>query len=228
MILNSDQTPSKYVTVTRNTMAPSGSKRVAKAGSDDKRAITLTLTVTMSGKVLPYQIIYGGKTSRSLPKVKFPDGFSLSANEKHYSNTEEVCKQLKEIVIPYVQEEREKMGDLEQFALFIWDVFRGQKTEKVSTLLRENKILFEFVLNNMTPYFQVLDLIVNGWLKHFMSIKFNEWFAGQLRSQLDSKVPIENIDIKFLLTTMKPLHAGWLISSYDKLSSAEGKQVILS
>ena len=68
LILNSDQTPSKYVTVGRTTMAPSGSKRVAKAGNDDKRTITLTLTVTMSGRVLPFQIIYGGKTARSIPK----------------------------------------------------------------------------------------------------------------------------------------------------------------
>ena len=42
LILNSDQTPSKYITVGRTTMAPTGSKRVAKAGSDGKRCITLT------------------------------------------------------------------------------------------------------------------------------------------------------------------------------------------
>ena len=39
---------------------------------------------------------------------------------------------------------------------------------------------------------------------------------------------VGHIDIKFLLSTMKPLHAIWLISSYNKLSSVEGKEVILS
>ena len=228
LILNSDETPSKYVTVGRTTMAPSGSKRVAKAGNDDKRTITLTLTVTMSGRVLPFQIIYGGKTARSIPKVIFPKGFSLSANPSHYSNTEEVCKHLKEIVIPYVNEVRERLNNPDQYALLIWDVFRGQTTDEVSSLLTVNKIMYEFVPNNMTADFQVLDLTVNGWLKDLMKAKFNDWFAQQLRVQLENGTALENIDIKFLLSTMKPLHAGWLISCYDKLSSSEGKKIILS
>ena len=190
-------------------MAPSGSKRVAKAGNDDKRTITLTLTVTMSGRVLPFQIIYGGKTARSIPKVIFPKGFSLSANPSHYSNTEEVCKHLKEIVIPYVNEVRERLNNPDQYALLIWDVFRGQTTDEVSSLLTVNKIMYEFVPNNMTADFQVLDLTVNGWLKDLMKAKFNDWFAQQLRVQLENGTALENIDIKFLLSTMKPLHAGW-------------------
>ena len=32
------------------------------------------------------QLIYQDKIGQSLPKVKFPDGFSLSVNESHYSN----------------------------------------------------------------------------------------------------------------------------------------------
>ena len=137
LILNSDQTPSKYITVCRTAMTPTGSKRVAKAGSDDKRCITLTLTVTFEGNVLLFQIIYGGKTTQSLPKVKFPEDFSLSVNPKHYSNNEEVCKHITDIVIPYVNAEREKMGNPDQHALLIWDVFRGQKTDTVSALLEK-------------------------------------------------------------------------------------------
>ena len=57
------------------------------------------------------------------------------------------------------------MGNPDQHALLIWDVFRGQKTDTVSTLLEKNKILYEFVPNNMTDIFQVLDLTVNGLVK---------------------------------------------------------------
>ena len=73
-------------------MAPKNSTRVRLAGSTDKRIITLTLTVTLVGKILPFQIIYGGKTDQSLPKITFPAKFSISVNGKHYSNTEEVIK----------------------------------------------------------------------------------------------------------------------------------------
>ena len=96
-------------------------------------------------------------------------------------------------------------------------MFSGDR--KLIQLLEKNKILYEFVPNNMTDIFQVFDLTVNGWLK-LMKAKFNAWFAEQLRTQLEAGTALEDIDIKFLLTVMKPLHAGWLISCYDKLSSS--------
>ena len=89
-------------------MAPKGAKKVGVPGIADKRKITLTLTVTMDGKALPFQAIYKENTKQSLPKVTFPTGFRLSAYMKHHSNTEEVLKRLKEIVIPYVEAERKK------------------------------------------------------------------------------------------------------------------------
>ena len=103
-MLNSDQTPSKYVTVGRTTMAPKNSAHFGLAGSTNKCSITMTFTVTFNGKILPFQIIYGSNTDQS--KITFPLKFSTSVDEKHYSNTEEVIKHLQEIVIPYLNEER--------------------------------------------------------------------------------------------------------------------------
>ena len=69
-------------------MALKDAKKVGVVGIADKRNITLTLTVAMDGKGLPFQTIYKGKTKQSLPKVTFPTGFSLSDNMKHHSNTQ--------------------------------------------------------------------------------------------------------------------------------------------
>ena len=63
---------------------------------------------------------------RSLPKFKFPKEFSLSANEKHFSNTQESLKILREIVIPYLnQQQQEKKLFLNHPDLLILDVFRS-------------------------------------------------------------------------------------------------------
>ena len=97
----------------------------------------------------------------------------MSANTKYQSNTQEVLKHLKEIVIPSVEAETKKIGNPDQFELLIWNVFRGQKTEEVTSLLRENKISYEYVPNNMAADFQVLDLTVNKWIKGIMMYKFN-------------------------------------------------------
>ena len=48
------------------------------------------------------QLIYGGKTEKSLPCVKFSDSFSLNRHEKHFSKTQEWIKLIEEITIPYV------------------------------------------------------------------------------------------------------------------------------
>ena len=97
------------------------------------------------------------KLTSHFQKVTFPAKFSTSVNEKHYSNTEEVIKHLQEIALTYV--------------------FRAQKTEAVTSLLQEQKILNEYAPNNMTNFFQVLDLTVSKWVKDFLKQKFNEWFA---------------------------------------------------
>ena len=68
------------------------------AGIADKRNITLTLTVTIDGKALPFQVIYK-ETKQFLAKVTFPTVFSLSADMKHHSNTQEVLKTYKKLAI---------------------------------------------------------------------------------------------------------------------------------
>ena len=121
-----------------------------------------------------------------------------------------------------------KIGNSDQFALLIWDVFRGQKTEEVTSLLRENKIVYKYVPNNMTADFQVLDLAVNKWVKGIMMDKFKMWFAETVRKKLDAGKSFDEISIKFKLTTMKPLHIKWVIDVFNQLSSFEGKKVILA
>ena len=136
MVLNLDQTPLKYAPCSRQTLAKNNSKHVAIAGSSYKQEITGTFVIALDGNCLPFQLIYGGGggggggAERSLPKSKFPEDFSLSVNEKHFRNTEESLKILREIVIPYLAKKR-KLGNLpsDHPSLLIVDVFRGQLTE---------------------------------------------------------------------------------------------------
>ena len=90
--MNLDQTPLKYVPTMNHTMAKKNSSSVSIIGSSDKRSITGTFIITLDGNFLPMQLIYGGKTVKSLPNFEFPESFSLSANPKHFSNTKESIK----------------------------------------------------------------------------------------------------------------------------------------
>ena len=108
LILNIDQTPSKFVPTENVTMAETGSKHVSRKGGNDKRGITVTLSETITGKILPFQLIYTGKTARSLPYVKIPYRFCLSYNPKHRSNEYETISLLESVVDPYFCQVREK------------------------------------------------------------------------------------------------------------------------
>ena len=70
-IANIDQAPVRY--------------DVTIESSVDKRCITETFGISLSGVSLPVKLIHSGNTSHSIPKVAFPDGFSLNANPKHFS-----------------------------------------------------------------------------------------------------------------------------------------------
>ena len=181
----------------------------------------------MDGSFFPFQLIYKGKTTQSLPKIYFPDGFSLSVNEKHFSKTRQSIKILKEIVNPFVDKKRSELKNPSQAALLNWDVFKGQKTTPVLDILKENNIITEYVPNNMTNYYQPLDCTTNKWAKDFLKAKFSTWFSKQVQKHLDKGIALEDIDIRFQLTTMKPLHANWLIDLYNELTSPRAKDVII-
>ena len=99
MILNIDQTNSKYVFMDKATMAKKDFTSVPIGGLSDKRNITVTFTITLNGIWLPIQLICGGKAVQSLPKFDFLEAFSLSANLKHCSNTPKSIKIIKEIIV---------------------------------------------------------------------------------------------------------------------------------
>ena len=82
LMLNLGQTPLKYVPVGNEKMALC----VTIERSSYKRCITGTIAITTLGEFLPTHLIYKGKTVQSLPRLKFSQGFCLSANGKHFSN----------------------------------------------------------------------------------------------------------------------------------------------
>ena len=163
-------------------------------------------------------MIYTGKTSQSIPKIQFPNGFSLSANLKGYSNDTESLKFLKEIILPYVKTERERLGLETQLALLIYDVFQGQTTGKFLDVLKDfstSNILSMKIPPNMTHVFQLLDLTVSKFAKNFMKVMFSTWFSISLG--LEVSVELDDIEVDYRLSVLKPLHAKWLVELYNNI-----------
>ena len=139
------------------------------------------------------QLTYGGITAQSLPKLKFPESFSFSANPKHFSSTMESLKLLDEIIIPYDKSERERLNlEPSQPTLLILDVFSGQINK-----LAENHIKYMKVRANMMNLFKPLNLTINKSAKVSMKKKFTEWYSLEVDSLdlLDPLDPFSTIDL---------------------------------
>ena len=136
LIINWDQTGLNYVPVSSWTMAEEGSKRIEIDGKDDKRQITAMFACSMTGDFLPPQIIYQGKTTRCLPKFKFPSDWSTTYSANHWFNEAIIEEYILHVIFPYLSQMKEKLKlSSDHLALLLYDNFKGQCTEKLLKLL---------------------------------------------------------------------------------------------
>ena len=163
------------------------------------------------------QLIYEGKTDHCLPVgVRFPNGFDVTYTPNHWNNEEKAIEHLNVIIFPFLAKQREELKlQPHQKAMLILDVFKGQKTTAVTELIEENNCVVVYVPPIMTNYFQPLDLTVNGPGKQFLKTKFEELYARHIEAQLNRGVDIYSVDVLRKLSTMKLVHAKWLIGLYD-------------
>ena len=57
--------------------------------------------------------------------------------------------------------------------------------------------------------------------------EFTSYYAGQVQQQLESGKNENIIDVDLWLSTIKPLHAQWLVNVYDFFSTHEGRKITL-
>ena len=127
------------------------------------------------------------------------------------------------IVFPDVQWKREELGlPDDQKALLIYDVFKGQKYQRVIASIESNGCLRVHVPPNLTHEFQPLDLTINVNTKECLKNKFSDWYASQITNKLEKGEDVYEIEVKTTLTVMKPMHARWIIGLYDYLRNRPG------
>ena len=101
LVLNLDQTSLSYISPGKYTFFSNGSNNAPIKDQEDKRQITATFVVSAAGSFLPIQLIYTGKSERSLPKFTFPSCFHVTFTPNHWSNLEKSEQLFKPIIFPY-------------------------------------------------------------------------------------------------------------------------------
>ena len=220
MVVNWDQSGISIVPTCNWTMEQEGASRVEIAGLNDKRQITVTFAASLSGDLLPPQVLYQGKTERCHPSFTFPDGYDIWHSPNHWANGDTVVRYINNVILPYFRQVRAEKGLLDtQPGLCIYDVFKGHKKNEVQTLVEENKILTVFVPSNCTDLLQPLDLSVNKAVKERLRQHFRSWYSEQVKEKLQVGEEIENITVDLRMSVMKELGARWIVSACDHIRS---------
>ena len=198
-----------------------GKKKIVIKGIEDKREITTLLAVTLSGALLPPQLLYEGKTEWCHPHVTFPTDWDIFHTDNHWSNSSTVLRFFEKVLNPYLQS---KHVELElpptQKTLVLLDVFRAHHTTEVLQKLAEANILAVFIPPNCTDKLQPLDLSVNKSFKNEMRKCFVEWYSNCVAKELISGKAINEINIGLKMSIVKPLSANWLISAFEHVRSS--------
>ena len=187
-------------------MEKEGSKRIQIVGIDDKRQLTAVFTGSLAGDFLAPQLIYQGKSPRSLPLIRFPNDWHVTFSPNHGSNEETMRCYIQKIIIPYIVKKREELKLATTHpVLVVFDNISGQCTGDLFQILDDNVINFLIVPANCTDRLQPLDLSVKKAATNFLLDQLQDWYAHQISSAVQNNTEMKPVDLK--LSIVKPLGA---------------------
>ncbi|CAH1257592.1 POGZ [Branchiostoma lanceolatum] len=222
MIINWDQTGVNIVPVGDWTLEEAGARQVPVIGLEDKRQITLLLAISLSGNLIPPQVLYQGKTDACHARFEFPEEWDVFHTESHWSTTNSMERYLEKVVIPYMTAQRERLGLKDDHpGLAIFDVYKAHRTPALLQKLHDAHVKPIFVPASCTGELQPLDSdgCINDALKKDLTQSFTNFYADKVAKELERGTAIEAIKIDLRLSAMKPLHANWLLGAIDRLST---------
>ncbi|KAI8522099.1 hypothetical protein Bbelb_018530 [Branchiostoma belcheri] len=222
MIVNWDQTGVPIVPVGKWTLEEEGARQVPITGLEDKRQITLLLTTSVSGKLLPPQALYQGKTEACHPKFDFPEEWDIHHTESHWSNGDSMLRYTEKILIPYMESQRSQLGlAVDHPGLAIFDVFKAHRNQDLLQKLKENHISPVYVPASCTGELQPLDADggINDLLKRDLKASFVKFYADTFARERKEGREVANVKVDLKLSTLKPLHANWLLGAFDRVGN---------
>ena len=173
LIVNTDQTLVIYAAGVSETYAPKGSKQVEVVGKDEKWGFTVVVGISMSGDVLPFQVVHAGYTHRSLPTPDAPEYYQAteilkfcfeSGGTNHWSTLSTMKSYVQHILIPYFEQHKKDSSQVCIWQIDCWSVHRSEEfCDWMHTTCPW--ICIHYVPANCTGLFQPCDVGIQRVLK---------------------------------------------------------------
>ncbi|QRV83006.1 DDE superfamily endonuclease [Ceratobasidium sp. AG-Ba] len=229
-IVNADQTQVLFNPGDGKTWNPSGARQVNIIGADDKRAFTLLVAASAFGNLLPFQAIYAGKSTRSLPHCSssgFLDatkhGFRLefSGTESYWANFTTMCDWVSHTLAPYFREMiKANSLPVDQRCMLLIDCWSVHKSLLFRLWLKENFswIIMLYIPANCTGLFQPCDVGLQRILKLAIRNSAHSDIMKETLDALESGVLAEQIVNNQTLWTLRNRSLQWIVDGYDAIN----------
>ena len=89
LVGNMDETPAFFDMVPSKSICKTGSKEcIVRTSGSEKKHVTIVLSATVDGKMLPPMIILKGETTKTIEKLRLPEGFIVKTQAKVWMGEE--------------------------------------------------------------------------------------------------------------------------------------------
>jgi hypothetical protein len=230
LVVNTDQTGIHLVpTGGAHTWVLKGSKNVLVHGNEDKRQITVSVSSTAAGGLLPFQVVFTGLTQRSLPprnsgRIGCEDaGWHLTSSNNHWSNLTTCQEFVERILQPYRVQQTEVL-QMDKGTKLIWliDCWSVHKSKEFISWMKEKhpEILLIFVPSNCTSVLQPADVILQRPFKHAFRQQYDMYTSESIDTQLATKAA-KDVRVDTKMSTLKPLLYSWLLLSWQHINKPQ-------
>jgi len=229
--VNSDQTQAVYAPGDKMTWAEAGSKQVPVIGAEEKRAITILVSVVSDGTALPMQAIYSGKTNRSQPSKNAPKFRDLinasfllqeSGTATYWSNIQTMKDFVNRILAPYFNKKKAELNLLPSqkslWTIVVWSVHRSKEFRRWMRTTHPT-IILDFVPGGCTGVAQPCDVGIQRPFKLSLKRSYHEDIVADVVNQLKAGNEVVSIDMRLAVIRDRSVH--WIWNAYQSINNAE-------
>ena len=228
-MVNTDQTHVIYAAGVSETYALKGSKQVEVVGKDEKRGFTTVVGISLSGDVLPFQIIYAGHTRRSLPTPDAPEYFQAtetlkfcfeSGGTNHWSTLSTMESYVQDILVPYFEQYR---NDSDQVCIWQIDSWSVHWSEEFRHWMYTTYpwIRIHYVPANCTGLFQPCDVGIQWVFKLAVRRSALQDIISDTVDQLDRGVEPSMVTFEKRLPVVRNRSVKWLVNGYKAINNSD-------
>lgn len=217
-----DQTGVNLVSASSWTYEMVGSRDVAVVGAEDKRQITACVAASLRGDLLPLQLIFQGKTERSLPAATAASvaaRIDITNSANHWSSQETMQRWVEKVLLPH----SERMIELHALnsnahMLLLIDCWSVHKSAEFRDWLKKQhpRIHLVYVPANCTSRLQLCDVALQRPFKSCIKQSFNDWAATAIAAQIKCG-KVTGITEQLGMKALKPAVLQWCIDSWKGL-----------